>query len=274
VPDPQFLPDLSEIRGISELMGRDDGLWFPARERTSMEQFFPCEKHWLDYRDKRWPSSWNHLTLNDLALRAVIRRHDRNNFGHCWISPRRMAAQAGLSMRDMQRSRAHLETLGLIKRGGRHQHQQIWMISTPRSDGGTYGWSENSPAKKVDDRRTLWLYEWIWTRRELSVTARFVFCLGAERARIGHHNWFRMSSRDAARILAVSHQTTLRAFVELERWRLIQSEKNRSTHFLREHPWHLYFRQQFQEIHDSRREEYWDGVATAGQVDNDDEPTS
>jgi hypothetical protein len=261
VVDPQYLPDLSEIRGISELMGRDDGLWYPARERTSLEQWFPCQKGWLD---RSWdPCGWK-LSLGDIALRSVIQRHDRSDF-HCWISPTRMAAETGLSMRDMQRSRKHLDTLGLIKRGGRHEHQQIWMISTPSSEGGIMPWH----LRKVDDRRTLWCYQWIWVRRELSVAARFVLCLGAERARIGHHNWFRLSSYDAANILNVSQPTAWRAFDELRRWRLIESEENH--HSLLEHPWHLFFRQQFQEIHDSYREDYWDGVATAGPVDSDDE---
>jgi hypothetical protein len=178
-----------------------------------------------------------------------------------------MAAETGLSIRDMQRSRKHLETLGLIKRGGHHKRQQIWMMTTPTSEGGTMVWTFNTPAKKVDDRHTLWLYQWIGVRRELSITARFLLCLGAEQARRAHRAEFKMSSRDAARILSVSQPTAWRAFDELRRWRLIESEEDH--HSLLEHPWHLFFRQQFQGIHDSYRERYRDRFATWDPVDDE-----
>ena len=172
-------------------------------------------------------------TLADLGVRAAIRRHDRSGNG-CYVRRELMAAEAGLSLYQLDRSLSRL----------RHS-RQIWSVG--KRQGHTV-WKTWPNGSQTNEKHDLWLYEWIMARVEISDAAKFIFCHGADQASKAHGSKFRLTTRKAAQTLSISPSEVGRAFAELIHWRLILPQR-RSQYCLLDHPWHKYFLQELARIH-------------------------
>jgi hypothetical protein len=239
------------------------GVWTPPRKRTSQEPFFPCGKGWLDVHREKSPPEWwtprDDLTLDDYGLWAVVRRHDRKE-QHCTAEPDLLGAEAAMSLNEVETSLDRLRAAGRIT--GKEVLVSVVMSGSKVLPMG---------GSKVDDRTTIPLYEWIWVRRELSVEARFILCIGADQAQRAHNCRFTLATRQAAKILDISQSTASRAVAELKHWRLIRPAAfGTSQYFLLEHPWHEYFREHHKPRVRKAKDKFWNGVAAESSANDPD----
>jgi hypothetical protein len=208
------------------------GYWTPkVSDKKGEEPYWGCSWSWLAERqDERNPSG---LTLADLGLLSVIARHDRGK-RHCYAGRARLAAEAGLSRDQVERSLRRV-----VRDGGVEVLGSRGVNVVRRCLDGAAGRGPN----------VLRLYEWILARTEISANAKFVYCLGVNAARMHRSgDTFTLKAADAAKTLSISISTIKRAVDELYEWGLLECIRVPgrrwalpNVHRLTRHPWHRAF---------------------------------
>jgi hypothetical protein len=194
------LPTVSSETYLATWQGFEEpGYWVPKiSDKKGEEPHWGVPWDWLKHRQS------NHLSLADLGLWAVIEGYD-NPRRHCSAPRELLAAEAGLSLDQTERSLEHLTSGGHITTVKRQARRSI--RSTKRASQGS---------------DVLRMYKWILARREISITARFLYCLGVNAARKNHTGYrFTLRTTDAAKKLGLSRSSINRAINELCDWELI-----------------------------------------------------